>query len=105
MQLEIAAMLCLTFLLFSGLMAFAAVLWKATQMAGASEPAVFRRLFGRENIVRLLTVSLVIACATYLGLTKLLDQAIISLFAGIAGFVLGGLRAEAKTDSGADSGG
>lgn len=100
MQLELVAMLCMTLLLTAGVVAFSVVLWKAAQMAGDKEPAIFNRLFGGGNAVRLLTVALVIACATYLGLTGQLDQGVISLFAGIAGFVLGGLRTETAASAG-----
>lgn len=93
-SLQIVAMLCVTLLLAASVIAFSVVLWKAAHMAGANEPAIFSRLFGGGNAVRLLTVALVVACATFLGLAEHLDQGVVSLFAGIAGFVLGGLRTD-----------
>ena len=94
MQLELVAMLCLTAILIVALLSLFAVLREATRQAGDKEPAILNRLFGQQNGLRLLTVGLVIACATYLTLAGLLNEAIISLFAAVAGFVLGGQRAE-----------
>lgn len=93
MDLELArlAIICLTIVIGVGILAVAGVVWKIVHMAGDKEPAAFTTLAGRGNAVRMLTVLLVVCAATYLGLATKLDQSIISLFAGIAGFVLGGM--------------
>ena len=90
-ELARMAIICLTTVLGIGIVAVALVVWKIVHMAGTKEPAAFTVLAGRGNAVRMLTVLLVVCAATYLGLATKLDQAIISLFAGIAGFVLGGM--------------
>ena len=92
MDKELIALICMATVIIIGIIATAVVLWKATAAAGNLEPAIVSRLIGDGNALRLLTVLLVISAATFLGLSHKLDESLATLLAGIAGFVLGGMR-------------
>jgi hypothetical protein len=54
----------------------------------------FGLMFQRGNFLHLVTVLLVVACTTFLGLAEVIkDSGIISVLSGVAGYVLGGMKA------------
>ena len=72
----------------------AIAVWREGKQGAGS----FFRMFERLQVLQLLTVMLVIAAATLLGLFGILDSnGITGILSGVAGYVLGGLNRQAST--------
>ena len=70
----------------------AIAVWHAGKQGGGA----FFRMFERLQVLQLLTVMLVIAATTLLGLFGILDSnGITGILSGVAGYVLGGLNRQA----------
>ena len=95
MDIKIVAIFCLTALLITCFFLFSRVLNRSIDSAGSAfEAALVKRIFENGAAVRLLTVTLVVICATYLELGATLTDGAAALLAGVAGYVLGGIGKE-----------
>ncbi len=60
------------------------------------QPEVLRSLFGEGIFLRMITVVFIITSASMLALADKLSSEVSTILAGIAGFVLGGLKSTKK---------
>ena len=68
------------------------ILRSAIVAAGPNEPAIFGRLGGGGNAVRIVVLFAVIVTAFFLAVPRHLDQSTAALLSAVAGFALGGLE-------------
>ena len=57
-----------------------------------------RIVFGEGHLLRMMTVVLIIVAAAYLALVGKLSSEVATLFAGVAGYVLGGITKSSKEE-------
>jgi hypothetical protein len=66
--------------------------WVVLLLVLRNSPEVIKSLFTESYFLRLLTVGFIVIATTLLGLVGKLTPELSTIFAGIAGFVLGGVE-------------
>jgi hypothetical protein len=97
MDRENIILLCVTVIFGLCLIVPGIILVKAINAAGSREPAIFGRLGGGGNVVRILAIFMVIVAAFYLAVLNLLEQTLLAFLSAVAGFAFGGLEKSAQT--------
>lgn len=85
-------LLCLSGIIIISIICVAIVSWKAFNKTEKGAARSFTMLFLRADVLRIVTVLLVVICSTFLALAGYItSNGIVGILSGVSGYVLGSL--------------
>lgn len=91
-QIVIGGLICVTLIFLAIISCGTLILKEAIKAAGDKEPAIFGRIGGDGNAMRILILFIAFITFFYLAVLKDMNPAQLSFLSAVAGFTLGGLK-------------